>query len=350
MRIGHALDGRAVLRLGTAQIRLTHLATGAALIATVLLLAIWSLFTGVTRISGADLSQLWQGAASADSRFALLEVRLPRIVTGFMAGWCVAVTGAMLQSLARNPLADPGLLGLSQGSMVMILLLIVFAPGISTAVVPFAAMAGGLVVAMILLALSGRRTGGFALLMMGIAVETVLSSLTQILILYTPSETSYALSDWLAGSLSGADRAAMWALSPWFLLSIPAALLAGRRLSAFDLGEETAQSLGENVHRSRPLILFLSVMLTAAAVTAAGPLVFLGVMAPHLTGFLSLASGTPRLILSGLAGGALVLAADLLTRSFSADIALPLGLSLTLVGVPLFVISMRLRALKLSRN
>ncbi|RNF35306.1 FecCD family ABC transporter permease [Paracoccus methylarcula] len=351
MKPARATDGQELVHFGHLQFRARHLRAGLLLLGVAAALSLVSTMIGVTRIGGSDITALLRGGLVDDAGFALREVRLPRIAAGFMAGWCVALTGAMLQSLARNPLADPGLLGLSQGSMVMILLLILFAPAAPPMLLPFAAMTGALAVALALVLLVGRGgAGGLALLLMGIAVETMLSSVTQILILYSPPDMSYALSNWLAGSLSGADPAAVLALLPWFLFSLGMAVWLGRSLSTYDLGQDLAMSLGENVNRSRPLILVVSVLLSSAAVTAAGPLAFLGVMAPHLAGFLSPASGRPRLILSGLMGAVLVIAADMLTRSVSGELALPLGLSLTLVGVPLFVISLRLRALKTLSN
>ncbi|WP_448956204.1 FecCD family ABC transporter permease [Labrys neptuniae] len=351
MRRTRATDGKAVLRWrGGLELRLGNLYAGLFLIAATLALA--ALSSGIGTI-GADLGDLARALVgtplAADKAYALWDVRLPRILTGFLAGWLVAMAASMLQSLTRNPLADPGLLGLSQGSMIMIMLALIFAPATSQFLIPLAALAGGLAVALLLLVLVGReRANGLAILLMGIAIETVLSSIASLLILYTPSETSYALSSWLAGSLFQASWSGIAALMPWFLLSLPAAFLAGRRLAPYDLGDETAQALGEPIGWSRPAILLTAVLLGAAAVTAVGPLMFLGVLAPQLVGFLSPALARARLFLTGLMGGLLVVAADSLTRSLAGEMALPLGLSLTLIGVPLFILSLRLRALKLS--
>ena len=346
--------GRKVLRWNSGlEIRFDTLWVALLLVAAGLGFSGLAINVGATRTGLADFIGLLSGATLDENQlFALLDVRLPRLVLGFMAGWCVALTGAMLQSLSQNPLADPGLLGLSQGAMVTILLLLVFAPAAPIGLVPVAAILGGLGVAVLLIWLTGGgHSDGLAILLMGIAVETVLSSITSIMILYLPPETSFAVSDWLAGSLFQASWGNIAALAPWVALSLPAIILLGRVLSCYDLGEETAMSLGEPVPRSKPVILFTSVLLTSAAVTAVGPLAFLGVMAPHLANALAPATGRARLVLSGLTGGVLVVGADALTRGFAGDIAIPIGLALTLLGVPLFVISMRLRAvLTLQRN
>ncbi len=343
MKYTRAIDGRRVLQLSNGlQIRIENLIVAFGLVAIVFLLALFSLTIGSTQVS---LASMLTGSLNEDMSFAVYDIRLPRILLGFMAGWCVAITGALLQSLSQNPLADPGLLGLSQGSMLTILLLIIFIPTAPLSMIPFTAILGGLTVAALLIWLTnGGQGSGIAILLMGIALETALSSISAILILYTPSETSYAVSSWLAGSLFQSSWSSIMTLAPWCALSIPVILFLGRAVRCYDLGDHRAMALGEQISRSRPLILFASVLLTSAAVAAVGPLSFLGVIAPHLANFISRSFGRARLILSGIMGGLLVIAADALTRSTADSLSLPIGLSLTLVGVPLFILTMRLRA------
>ncbi|KZM50938.1 iron ABC transporter permease [Labrenzia sp. OB1] len=349
MRRGTATDGKPVLRLANGlQMRTGNLLAGCGLVAATLILAAWSTGLGLTDTGLADLLRALSGSSLSDAEtYALLTVRLPRILLGFMVGWAVALSGALLQSIARNPLADPGLFGFSQGSMIMIMLLLVIAPVAPKSLVALAAVTGGLCVAGLLLWLvGGERSSGLTIVLLGIAVETVLSSFGSLLLLYLPTETSITLSEWLAGSLFQANWSVIAAFTPLFVLGLVGSLLAGGATSAYDLGTEMAQALGEPVARSRPLILLFAVVLSAAAVTAVGPLVFLGVLAPHIAGFLSPAVGRARLLLSGLVGGILVVAADALTRGIAAGLPLPLGLSLTMVGVPLFIIALRLQALR----
>ncbi|WP_339851218.1 iron ABC transporter permease [uncultured Nisaea sp.] len=349
MKQALSIDGKPVLRLRSGlEIRVGDVWAGIALIVAAIVFSGFSINIGVTQTGFVDLLETVIGGQLGDDQtYTLWNIRFPRILLGFMAGWCVAITGAMLQSLARNPLADPGLFGLSQGAMAVIMLLLVFLPNAPRSLIPLAAMIGGLGVAFLLIWLTGgSHANGLALLLMGIAVETVLSSITSILLLYTPPDTSYAVSSWLAGSLYQASWSGIVALAPWCVLSLPAIFLIGRALRSYDLGAEMAMSLGEQVSRSRPIILFVAVLLSSAAVTAVGPLMFLGVMAPHLAGFMSQATGRSRLVLSGLMGGVLVVGADCLTRGLAGNLAIPIGLSLTIIGVPLFIISLRLKALK----
>lgn len=349
IRRGTATDGKQVLRLESGlQMRTGNLVAGFGLVGAILLLAAWSAGLGLTDAGFADLLRALSGGVLSEAEvYALFTVRLPRIVLGFMVGWSVALSGALLQSIARNPLADPGLFGFSQGSMIMIMLLLIVAPVAPKSLVVLAALAGGLCVAGLLLWLvGGERSSGLSIVLMGIAVETVLSSFSSLLILYLPTETSIALSEWLAGSLFLANWSVIAAYFPLFVLSLAGIVLAGRATAVYDLGTDMAQALGDPVARSRPVLLLFAVVLSAAAVTAVGPLIFLGVLAPHIAGFFSPAVGRARLFLSGLMGSILVVAADALTRGIAGGIPLPLGLSLTLIGVPLFIIALRLQALR----
>ncbi|MBB2972791.1 iron ABC transporter permease [Mesorhizobium sp. RMAD-H1] len=349
MRRDHATDGKPVLRFASGlQVRVGNLKAGLGLLITATLLATLSAGLGVTQAGIPDLLRALTGTEIGDAQtYALWTVRLPRIVLGFMAGWAVALAGAMLQSIARNPLADPGLFGLSQGSMTMIMILFVLAPTAPKVMIALAAMAGGLGVAMLLIWLvGGERSSGLAILLMGIAIESMLSSVGSLLILYMPPEASLALSEWMAGSLFKASWPTIAIFAPLILLSIAGIFLFGRALSAYDLGNETAMAIGEPVGRSRPVLLAFAVLLSAAAVTAVGPLTFLGVLAPHLAGFISPAISRARLFLSALMGGILVIAADAMTRGLVGDIPMPIGLSLTIIGVPLFILALRFQALR----
>lgn len=340
-----ALNGKAVWQIAGIELGRHNLATILGLCAASLGLGLASLCLGETPVGLSALRSAITGATlPADQAYALFEVRLPRLILGFLAGWAVALSGAMLQSLARNPLADPGLLGLSQGALVTILALSVFWGPLSPALLSLAGFGGALGVALLILALSGRgRTTGMAIILMGIAIETVLSGFTGMLILYTPPEQSYALAGWMAGSLFNASWQGIATLAPWIALSLLAIIFLGRALALYDLGDHLASALGENVARSRPIILIVAVVLSSSALAAVGPLMFLGVMAPHIAVILSPATGRMRLLLAALVGGVLTVGADLVTRTASANVGLPVGLSLVMIGAPLFIITMRLR-------
>lgn len=322
-------------------LRRRDLRVGLWLVAIIAALALLSLAVGAATLSPGDL---FRDGLSSEQAYALWQVRLPHIVLGFMVGWCVALAGAVMQSITHNPLADPGLFGVSQGAMTSIVLLQVFFPAAPKAAVALAGLAGGLTIAVLLTALVGRRyAGGLAMLLMGLALSSVMSAVSTFLLLYLPTEMSLSLSAWMEGSLFQASWALIASFLPVLLLSLIAIALSGPSLRRYQVGGELALALGEPVGYSRPLLMALSVLLSAAAVTAVGPLAFLGILAPHLASFLSAPAGRARLWLSGLVGGGLVIAADSVTRAAPAGLFLPVGLSFTLMGVPLFVLTLWLR-------
>ena len=283
---------------------------------------------------------------SGEQRHTLLELRLPRLLVAWLAGWCVAIPGALLQGITRNPLADPGLLGLSQGAITVVMLLLIFLPQAPRWLVVAAALGGGLMVALLLAWLVGRsHAGGLATLLMGISLESVLSSVTAILLLYLPGDLSVSLSEWMAGSLFRADWDMVGFFLPAALLGVCGIVLLGPGLRVLALGQEMGMALGENVRRTRPLVLLLAVLMNTVSVVAVGPLSLLGVLAPWLAQRIASATGRPHLLLSGLMGGLLVMLADRVSQQVLDDSPIPIGMALTLIGVPSFIVAMRLHAL-----
>lgn len=347
IRLGTRIDGRRTIEFGRWCLNLHNMLTFVGLLVGAFIIASISISLGAIEMTFGDvLHVIFGGTASENEYFAVFGVRMPRIMLGFMVGCTVAMAGAMLQSLAQNPLADPGLLGLSQGSLIMIMIFIVFLPDLPEAYYPFGALLGGLCVGALLLTLTGKNnSGGIAIVLMGIAVETTLSSISAMLLIHTPPEISYDLGVWLNGSLLFSTWAAVWSYLPWFGLTVLLALWFGKITRALDLGDQKAMTLGEGTHKSKPLLLIGAVLITAASVTAVGPLVFLGVIAPHLAQFLSPSSGTSRLFLSAAMGGAIVVAADVFTRTLAATGYVPIGLTIIMIGAPLFIITLRLRRL-----
>ena len=172
------------------------------------------------------------------------------------------------------------------------------------------------------------------------------TSAATILLLYAPPEASTMLAQWMAGSLFRASWETIATFTPWALIALPAIVLLGPGLSVIVLGEERAQSLGVAVPALRLAVMLVAVTLSASALQWVGPLAFLGIMAPNLAGAITGASGRARLLLSGLTGSALLLAADLLSRALEPGLVMPVGLTLSVVGVPAFLILLRLRSLR----
>jgi iron complex transport system permease protein len=297
-----------------------------------------SLATGSVPLSLAEVLSALASDAPTLARDVVLELRLPRALAAFAVGGLLALAGAMLQVLLRNPLADPYVLGVSGGASVAALLAIML--GLPAAGVDGLAALGALAACLLVFALA-QGPGGWTptrLLLTGIVVAAGTGSLVSLLLALGDETRLRGMVFWLLGDLSGTQR---W---PWLLtlLALGAAggAILGRHLNVLARGAVQAQALGMNV-RGLQIGLFVgSSVLTGCAVSAAGSIGFVGLVTPHLV---RLALGSDnRIVLpaAALLGGALLMAADLAARVLAAPRQLPVGALTALVGVPLFLVLM----------
>lgn len=269
------------------------------------------------------------------------QVRLPRIAAGMLVGAALAVSGAVMQGIFRNPLADPGILGVSAGGSFGAVL--AFTSGLALAglwVVPLFAFAGGLAAALMvyLLALEGGRANVMALLLAGIALNAFLSALISLQVLLSNDfiQTQTIL-QWLIGGLAGLGWRHVYVIAPPIVVCTVVLHRYSRDLNLFLLGEETAQSLGTNVSRTRFLLLALTALLTSVAVSMVGPVGFVGLVIPHV---LRLVIGPDYRVLlpASLLGGAAFLAlADTAARALLLNQELPVGVITGAAGGPFFL-------------
>ncbi|HNC53135.1 MAG TPA: iron ABC transporter permease [Accumulibacter sp.] len=263
------------------------------------------------------------------------NLRLPRALTGFACGGLLALAGAMLQVLLRNPLADPYVLGISGGAGVGALLAIVF--GLGAASVDALAFAGALAAMLIVFGLA-HGEGGWTqsrLLLTGVIVAAGCGAVVALLLAVAPDDRLRGMLFWLMGDLSqaGDPRTVLLLLLLVLLLALPFA----RELNLLARGADIAQALGVAVRRLRRGVYFVASLATAAAVTHAGAVGFVGLIVPHLV---RLAAGNDQRLLlpaSVLAGGSLLVIADTLARSVLAPQQLPVGVLTALIGVPVFL-------------
>ena len=263
------------------------------------------------------------------------NLRLPRALTGFACGGLLALAGAMLQVLLRNPLADPYVLGISGGAGVGALLAIVF--GLGAASVDALAFAGALAAMLIVFGLA-HGEGGWTqsrLLLTGVIVAAGCGAVVALLLAVAPDDRLRGMLFWLMGDLSqaGDPRTVLGQLLLVLLLALPFA----RELNLLARGADIAQALGVAVRRLRRGVYFVASLATAAAVTHAGAVGFVGLIVPHLV---RLAAGNDQRLLlpaSVLAGGSLLVIADTLARSVLAPQQLPVGVLTALIGVPVFL-------------
>jgi ABC-type Fe3+-siderophore transport system permease subunit len=311
----------------------------------VVLLAGFHLTQGTSAVDAGDLLRLAIGKGTDDSVSVLVASRLPRLLAGVLVGVALGVAGAGLQSLARNPLASPDTLGVNAGAYLAVVVVAAF--GIRLPALPAGgvAFAGGLAAALLVLGLSaGGTSGPTRLILAGSAIAMALAGFTTLLLLLFQEETVGTFA-WGSGTLVQTDLGAVTQMAPIVALGIIGALLVAPRLDILALGDDTASVLGVRVRRTRVLVTLITVLLSAAAVTVAGPVGFVGLVAPVLVRLVApLVPGLMRhrvlLPLSGLSGVTVVLAADVLLRAAlggQAGVEIPTGIVTMLVGAIVLV-------------
>ncbi|MCC6804816.1 MAG: iron ABC transporter permease [Anaerolineae bacterium] len=274
----------------------------------------------------------------ANLRLVVNTFRLPRIVLAFLVGGALAVSGAIMQGITRNPLADPYLLGVSGGAALAAVSLIVWLKSVPTSLLPFAAFAGALVAAGAIYLFAWRKgsTTPIRLILIGVAIESLVGAGTTIMLLFGEITDVQAAYVWLTGSVYGRSWEHVYALGAWLIVCLPVAFVLARSLNVLNLGDDTAKGLGLRVEWARGLLLIVSVALAAAAVAVAGTVGFVGLVAPHIARRLVGPSHEGLLPVSAVLGGALVMLADLIGRAVVAPSELPVGIVTAMIGAPYF--------------
>lgn len=266
----------------------------------------------------------------------LWQVRFPRIVLGLIVGACLGVAGALMQGTFANPLAEPGIIGVSSGAAVGASAVIVL--GLGSFSVPLAAFVGGLLTTGIvyLMARQGGKTEVVTLVLTGIAINAFTGALVGMLTFLSDDEQLRALTFWTLGSLASTTWDDVQMVAPLAVLGLLLAPLFSRKLDLLGLGESSARHLGLDVERMRIMVIALVAVLTAAAVASAGVITFVGLVVPHLIRMI--AGPGHRLLVpaSALLGAVVLVLADLAARTLAAPAEMPLGVLTALVGSPAF--------------
>jgi len=291
--------------------------------------------------SAVTLSELLRAILAGPAALppSIAEVRLPRVACGAAVGAALAVSGAVLQTAVRNPLADPGIVGVTAGAGLAALGAILFFPE-EPALVPGFAFAGGLAAIALVMALglrSGRLAGPLRLVLSGVGVQAICFAGASLLsFLYADRAPAFAA--FVVGSLNGLGWADLSRVAPPVLVGLAIALAAVRPLDLLLLDDATAGGLGVAVRRARLLASALAALLAAAAVSVAGLVAFVGLVVPNGVRLLVGPAHARLLPLCALAGATLVLCADAAARTLFAPVELPVGALLALVGGPYFLV------------
>jgi len=305
---------------------------------TALLLLALCLALGVA-IGGVPLSfpDLWSGQGRGGETARLLaSLRFPRVALAAIVGGCLALAGAALQALLKNPLADPFLLGTSGGAATGAALAAL--AGLSPLLSPAAAFAGAVLASFGVAALA-RRRGRLdlqRLLLAGLIANAFFSALLLLVFSVASGEAARTMLFWMMGSLSDATAGKAAALLPYAAAAGAALLLSASRLNLFAVGEENAAALGVDTERSKRIVFLAASLLTGAAVAFTGVIGFVGLLVPHAARAVTGNDQRVLLPVSALCGAALLVAADALARTAFAPAELPIGAVTAAIGAPLF--------------
>lgn len=298
-----------------------------------------SLLTGPAELG---LSESVRGLFAGGGEAAIIimrDIRLPRALLGAGIGFSLGMSGAVLQGFLRNPLAEPGIIGVSATSALgAVLIFYTGLAGASLFALPAGALAGAFVAVIVLLAIAARQGSTLTLILAGLALTSLAGALTSLVLNLSPNPfASYEIIFWLLGSLKDRSMQHVWLAFPlmaagWLMIG-----LAGRAVDALSLGEEAAASLGIDLPRTRLLIVGGVALCVGAATAVAGAIGFIGLVVPHLVRPLTDRMPSRLLLPSGLGGAALLLAADTLVRLIDTGTELNIGVVTALIGAPFFL-------------
>lgn len=271
------------------------------------------------------------GHGTFQQEFIVTDLRLPRVLVGLLVGAALGVGGAVFQTVSRNPLGSPDVLGFGQGATVGALMVIVLSQG-GAAAVAGGAVVGGLVTGVVVYLLAWKRgMHGYRLVLVGIGSAAMLTAAAQYLITKANLVDATRAVVWMTGSLDGRDWAQVWPLLVVCGLLIPLVLGHGRALRMMEMGDDAAYALGVRVERTRLVLMGCAVLLVAVATAAAGPITFVSLSAPQLARRLTRSPG-PNLAPAAFMGAALLLVADWIAMDAFGDRQLPVGVVTGVLG------------------
>ncbi|MBE3647731.1 iron ABC transporter permease [Paenibacillus polymyxa] len=310
----------------------------------ILLLAVsvYGLAYGSVSIPLQEINQVLLHNDESTYRTILMDLRLPRVLVGLLVGACLAASGALLQGVMKNPLADPGIIGVSAGGGLAAVITMVMLPQLSY-LLPVTAFLGAFLSAIVIYLLAwDRGASPVKIVLAGVAINALLGALTNgVMVMY--SDRVQAVLPWLSGGLNGRSWHHLEFMAPYSIIGLIASLFAIKPANLLLLGDDSAQLLGQRVELQRMLIILLSALLAGTAVSVAGLIGFVGLVVPHVIRLLIGEDYRFLLPLSIVGGGTLVVLADTVARSWFDPIELPVGILLAVIGAPFFLILLKKR-------
>ena len=283
-----------------------------------------------------SFEEIWAAFQPDDKNyFTLMEYRLPRAVLAILLGGALAISGVLVQSVVRNPLASPDILGINNAAGLVAVSVLMFLPNLAFYWMPIFAFLGGVLSFVILWFVCGFNFRPIKMAIIGVALSALWAAISHYLMLTNPVEINTAML-WLTGSLWGRSWSYLNVILPWLVVLLPLPFIFCRDLDTLGLGENKASTLGVTVNKVQISVLVLAVALSTTAVAICGPIAFLGLVAPHLAR--RLVGGRHRTLLpAALIIGALLLQlSDILARVIAPPTELPAGILTAIIGAPYF--------------
>jgi iron-siderophore transport system permease protein len=309
-------------------------------LALVVLVAAANIGRGDFPISLGEVLGVLTGGGNPARQFIVLELRLPRTLTGILVGAALGLSGAITQAIARNPLASPDILGVTAGASAAAVAVIVFSGSFSTVGtalagvgLPIAALAGGLGTAALVYALAWRRgIEGYRLVLVGVGIGAVATAITAWMLVLAQIFAAAQAAVWLTGSLNGRGWEHVVPIGLALAVLLPVALVLTFGLGALQFGDDTARGLGLRVDRARSALIIIAVIVAAVATSSAGPIAFVALVVPQICQRL-VGAARPPLLTSAVYGALLTVTADLIARSVLGS-ELPAGIVTAILGAP----------------
>jgi iron complex transport system permease protein len=313
------------------------------LLALILITLVVGMGLGPASLSYDRLIPTLLGQGSFKEEFVLFSVRLPRIIITLLAGMALALSGAILQGITRNDLADPGIIGINSGAGVAVTVFFLFFPidsGTFVYMLPVVAFVGALLTAVLIYLFAYSKTEGMQpvrLVLIGVGFSMALSGAMIVLISSAERAKVDFIAKWLAGNIWGTDWPFIWALLPWLVVLLPFTLYKANRLNLLSLSEPVAIGVGVSIEKERIVLLITAVALAASAVSVTGGITFIGLMAPHMAKALVGPRNQLFIPIAILIGGWLLVFADTVGRNIMESAGIPAGIMVALIGAPYFV-------------
>ncbi|WP_421781887.1 FecCD family ABC transporter permease [Kiloniella litopenaei] len=302
----------------------------------IIIACLLGIFIGSSDIEPSRIIAALTGEGGKFETIVVWQLRIPRFLVGLTGGIALALSGLIMQSILRNPLASPELTGVSMGTAIFVVASIVFFPSVSALWHPAIGLIGGFIAGGFVLTVSlSRSDGTLGLILGGVAISAFCAAGVMIILKgFAPfAQPAYI---WLIGAIAGRGMMHLYVMLPWVSLGLIVLFIARRPMYLLSLGDDTAQSMGLNVVFWRSALLFAALSMTAGVVSIAGPIAFIGLSAPHIARLI-IKKSENLIVSTALIGACLMVFSDWVARIIASPREIPVGLFLALIGAPLFI-------------